>query len=319
MIQNSMASDLTVERKYSVIVPHKNSFHLLKRLLDSIPDSPDFQIIIIDDNSNITEKSYLQHHGFNDNVTVLYNSESGGAGKARNIALKHAKGKWLLFADADDFFCENMHSLIEPYYNAEADIVYFGTTSVYSDNLTSTAFRHQRYLKLVTDYVHEASQDNEDAMRYYFNPPWGKLIRRKLVEDHNIKFEEILASNDIYFSITTGFHAKKVAATEEVLYTITVTEGSVSNSFSQEHFDARFRAVLKANDFLRSIGKNKYQKSVLYYIGRAYAFGWKYSLYVLQSIIKHRSNLFIGMEKIMGYKTMLSRRENPSFSGKKQA
>jgi glycosyltransferase involved in cell wall biosynthesis len=317
MIQTSMASDPTAERKYSVIVPHKNSFLLLTRLLDSIPDSPDFQIIIIDDNSNITEKSYLQNHRFNENVTVIYNSESGGAGKARNIALKHAKGKWLLFADSDDFFCENMHSLIEAYYNTDADIVYFGTNSVYNNDLTSAAFRHQRYLKLVTDYVEEANQDHEDAMRYYFNPPWGKLIRRKLVEENRLKFEEILASNDIYFSITTGFHAKKVAATTDVLYTITVTEGSVSNSFSQEHFDARFRAVLKANDFLRSIGKSKYQKSVLYYIGRAHAFGLKYVVYVLQSIIKHRSNLLIGMEKIVGYKTMLSRRENPSFADKK--
>lgn len=39
-------------------------------------------------------------------------SKNGGAGYARNVGLEHAKGKWLLFADADDFYVDNMYDII---------------------------------------------------------------------------------------------------------------------------------------------------------------------------------------------------------------
>jgi len=299
------------EKKYSIIIPHKNSFNLLVRLLESVPKDPDFQIIIVDDNSSEEQQEILRNHDFGREVKVLFETSAKGAGSARNKGLQHATGKWLLFADADDFFTANMLGIISQFYNAEEDMVFFGTTSVFTNDIHQTAYRHQRYYKLVTDYTENPSDDHEDALKYYFTPPWGKLIRREMVEKYKIRFQEILASNDIFFSLNCGFRSKKITAVSEVLYTITVTPNSTSTSFSRDHFDARFHAVLKANDFLRSIGKHKYQQSVLYYLGRSHAFGWKYALYVLQKLVRHRSNLLIGLEKVFGYRKMLSQRENP--------
>lgn len=313
----SQEKSMETEKKFSIIVPHKNSSDLLRRLLDSIPARPEIEVIVIDDNSREDERQKLRQmdHGGKE-VTILFESAAGGAGRARNFALKHATGKWLLFADADDFFVPDVWSLISRYVNAEEDIVYFGTTSVFNDNLDQTAYRHLRYAKLVSDYLADPSQDNQDALRYYFNPPWGKLVRRQMVETYKLRFEEILASNDIYFSITSAYRARKIAATNEVLYVITVTDGSISSSFSKEHFDTRLGAALQANDFLRSIGKHKYQQSVLYYLGRSHAFGWKYVIQVISKLIKHRSNLLIGIEKVFKYKQMLSQRENPAVETK---
>ncbi|NRR75759.1 hypothetical protein HRD57_10405 [Tetragenococcus halophilus] len=47
--------------KYSVIVPHKNNFNGLQRLVKSIPEDEKIQIVLIDDNSeeNI-QKNYLK-------------------------------------------------------------------------------------------------------------------------------------------------------------------------------------------------------------------------------------------------------------------
>jgi len=39
---------------YSIIIPHKNIPHLLVRCLDSIPQREDVQIIVADDNSDIS-------------------------------------------------------------------------------------------------------------------------------------------------------------------------------------------------------------------------------------------------------------------------
>ncbi len=92
---------------YSIIIPHKNTPDLLQRCLDSIPRRVDLQIIVVDDNSDIEKVNFIHFPGLNDpHIEVVFTKEGKGAGYARNVGLKHAKGKWLVFADADDKFNE---------------------------------------------------------------------------------------------------------------------------------------------------------------------------------------------------------------------
>ena len=41
--------------RYSIIIPHYNSFLLLRRCLDSIPKREAVQVIVVDDNSDKKE------------------------------------------------------------------------------------------------------------------------------------------------------------------------------------------------------------------------------------------------------------------------
>ena len=90
---------------YSIIIPHRNIPLLLRRCLDSIQRRMDIQIIVVDDNSDPGQVDFEHFPGLDEPcVEVYFTKEGKGAGYARNIGLKHAKGKWLLFADADDFY-----------------------------------------------------------------------------------------------------------------------------------------------------------------------------------------------------------------------
>tara|TARA_R110002049_G_scaffold2365_2_gene17253 strand:- start:10348 stop:11283 length:936 start_codon:yes stop_codon:yes gene_type:complete len=302
------------EIKYSIIIPHKNSFDLLCKLLKSIPICDSYQVIVIDDNSEFHETEKLKNNAFNDNVKILYNYNSEGAGKARNIGLKEAEGKWVLFADADDFFSDGIEMLLEKYFESRCDIIYFGTTSNYIDT-NKIAYRHERYMNLVNDFINDNSK--EDALKYFYTPPWSKLIRRKIIEENNIKFEEIITSNDIYFSLKSAFYATSICATSDILYNITVNYGSLTNSISLNHFDTRLNAALRANKFLCSINKKKYQQSVLYFLAKSYMFGFKYVILVCTKLFRNRSNLFIGMSKIFNIRKVLNQRENRNYLEKK--
>jgi glycosyltransferase involved in cell wall biosynthesis len=302
-----------LEKKYTVIIPHKNSFDSLIKLLKSVPTRKDFEIIIVDDNSNTFEKEKINEHSFNRNVNIIFNSKSEGAGKARNIALERASGKWILFADADDFYSQNMELLLDKFFESKQDIIYFGTSSIYYDT-GKIAYRHTRYINLVADYIE--NKENEDSLRYYFTPPWGKMIRSDLIKSNDIRFEEILASNDINFSIKSAFYAKSITAVSEILYVITVSPGTLTNSFSKSHFDSKFNAALRANDFLSSIHKKKYQQSILYFLAKSYKLGAKYVFFVILKLIKHRSNIFIGFDKLLNYKKVLNERENIKYMKK---
>ncbi|KAA6303909.1 putative glycosyltransferase EpsJ, partial [termite gut metagenome] len=121
---------------YSIIIPHKNIPDLLRRCLNSIPRREDIQIIVVDDNSDSNIVDFEHFPGMGEPcVEVVFTKEGKGAGYARNVGLSKAKGKWLLFADADDFFCEFLLQNIDKYLNANVDVVYFKAQSVDSDTL----------------------------------------------------------------------------------------------------------------------------------------------------------------------------------------
>jgi glycosyltransferase involved in cell wall biosynthesis len=294
---------------YSIIIPHKNSIKSLLRLCDSIPDDDNIQVIIIDDNSDIKVVNQLQDIELNNNIEIIFCDISKGAGGARNIGVKQAKGKWVLFADADDYFTIHLKNLLIDNIESDADIIYFNTDS--RDENGKQTYRHLRYSKLVYDFLNGNKKEN--ALKYYFTPPWAKMIKRDLIAQNNIKFDEIVASNDVMFSLKTASFAKKIKACKDILYVITLSKGSVTHIISKAHFNSKFKTALNANKFLCDIGMRKYQQSILYFLGKSYKFGLRYMSYVILMLIKNKSNVFIGMSKFMKLNKALRERENKNY------
>lgn len=203
---------------------------LLKRLIVSIPETEYIQVIVVDDCSPNSE-SYLSKYDFlhRTNVEFYIASKNGGGGAARNIGLKHAKGKWILFADSDDFFVKGFESIIEEYYNSDSDVIYFNIDSVESDDIAKKSDRSDSKESLFESY---SKTRDESIFRLNYPEPWGKMIRRQFIEDNNIHFDETRVANDYYFSIQVGCLAKKISVVNEKIYTLTNRVGSVSHAYA---------------------------------------------------------------------------------------
>ena len=158
---------------YSIIIPHKNIPHLLSRCLDSIPQREDIQIIVVDDNS---EEMYLG--ALSDlkrpDTEFIFTKESKGAGYARNVGLKRAVGKWLLFADADDYYTDNFLNALDKYRDTDMDIVYFCIKSIPDSFCEHINGNIRRYLNNKTTL-------EEDHLRLEWWEPWNKLFRREYI------------------------------------------------------------------------------------------------------------------------------------------
>lgn len=289
----------------SVIIPHKDSLKTLLRLLKTIPNLNNLEVLVIDDKSNNKTKSDLQNQKFNDNVKIIFSELGNGSGSARNIGINNSSGTWVIFADADDVFSDNFVEIISQFFNNTQDIIYFGTNSLYESG--GQSYRHSRYMKLITGYL--KNHDFENKLRFQFLAPWGKMIRRELLINHNIRFEKILSGEDNLFSIKVAEKAKTITATSQVLYILTHTSNSLSTIFNKSCFDDRFNAALEANKYLRSINQSKYQQSILYFVGRSYKFGFNYFLHVIKQLIIYRSNIFIGYQKIFNFLDVIKKRE----------
>ena len=289
----------------SIIIPHRNSFNELIRLLNTIPDTETIEIIVVDDKSISTTVKKLRNYSFKNNITVIYSELHAGSGKARNIGLDKAAGDWVIFADSDDYFSHNAFELTQQFLANKEDVIYFGLNSI--TELGNQSYRHLRYMKLVENYLSDRKFENE--LKFHFLAPWGKMIRRELLEKYNIRFEEIIAGNDNLFSLKVAHNTRKLTATYNVLYIITESKNSLSTTFSKDYFNSKFNAALQANQYLCSINQNRYQQSILYFLGRSYKFGLNYSIYVIKQLIKYRSNIFIGSKKIFNFQEVIKRRE----------
>lgn len=297
----------------SIIVPHKNSTALLERLLLSIPDTKKTEIIIVDDQSEKEEKEKLK--SFISKYKIkFYENEGRYAGGARNTGLKYATGKWIMFADADDYFTIDVRCLIEQYLNSDYDIVFFNVISKYSAT-GEDAYRAAH----VQSLIQKASSKNDlDVLRCCYTAPWGKMIKRQLVQENDIRFDEVIAGNDMMFSVLCGIKAKSIGYEKNPIYCVTVTWGSITTTLTRDRFDSRFKVTLNVNNLLRKEGYGKYQISVLYFIAKSYQFGIKYMLSVIIECIKNRSNIFVGFAKLLNVKSVLKDRQNIKKSEKEQ-
>ena len=241
---------------FSIIVPHRNIPKLLERCLHSIPRRPDLQVIVVDDNSDETFSPELKNleQVFNP-WTFIYVREKGmGAGHARNVGLDAAKGRWLLFADADDFFVEDINDILETYKDAEEDILYFRNLSVLSDNTSKSSHRDDWIDRMIATYN---TLKDEYYIRCNHCVPWGKMLHRAFITQQRIRFDEVMYSNDVMFGLRTGCQAKEVQIIDRPLYVLTERAGSLTSGFAEKPGELKTRAEVcfRAQSYINGLGE----------------------------------------------------------------
>ena len=207
---------------FTVIIPHRDTLHFLPKLFHSLPESDRIEILLID-NSFVPIKR--EDVDTDKKFKLLYSSPERGAGGARNEGLEHAHGKWLIFVDADDYLPEDAFEIFYNNFNSDADVIYFGMDGIYADT-GERSDRGDQYTQLVKDYL--SGKKSEMDLRLGFASPCSKMVRRELVDRHQIRFDEVVASNDVYFSLLTGYYATKIDAVDKITYIATVSRGSLT-------------------------------------------------------------------------------------------
>lgn len=244
--------DFIDEKMLSIIIPHFNSVDLLMKLLESIPRLNGIETIVVDDNSD-QKDAYNRLKAlerFKD-VIFLQNEEGPkGAGTCRNIGLSAATGNWVLFADSDDYFLKDFYNIAGQYFTSDYDAVFFTPTS--EDLLLGgKSNRHEFWERLINDSLNRQDFRTDLAIRYEFVVPWSKMIKRKLIVDHDIKFDEILVSNDVMFSIKTGYAMDKYLVRNEIIYCVTRGKGTLTKIMNETIFFTRLDTFIRRCIFLR--------------------------------------------------------------------
>lgn len=267
---------------YSIVIPYRDKYDMLIKAVDSIPDREDIQVIIIDNSVQPLpqEKIPVKEHA---TVVFTTSSPTKGAGCARNEGLRHVKGLFIVFLDADDYFTPTAFDSFGKYLDSDYDIIYFEADSIrLSDG--SRSDRHGNMHQYIESYLKDG---NENLLRYRFVNPVAKMIRASLVFENNILFEEVRVSNDAMFSVKTGHYARKVTASEDVVYMITEGEkgSSLTKTATAENMFTRFQVAVRRYRFITEVGPKDmrprlsgFMKFALFHFGLKEFFRyWKYA------------------------------------------
>lgn len=243
--------------KYTVIIPHyvkqPGQTELVLRLLASLPPREDLQVLVVDNSPQpIDASTLLEQAGAlarTASLEVLFSQSGCGAGRARNVGLQHARGRWLLFADADDYYASDCFDMLDRELEEETDILYY---NVFGQG--GRVARVHRY------YEQYAKTQRTELVRYMIWAPWNKVIASQLVKEHGLQFEETSIGNDAMFSLNASREAKRIQIVQHRLYCLNDRAGSITfekRSFAKELESLQVR--IRINRFLMEEGMGRYR------------------------------------------------------------
>ncbi len=214
--------DNNTEIKVSVIMPIYNAYDYLRPAMDSVLDQTlsDIEVICVDDGSTDHSLEILKEYQERDSRVRIITETNAGPARARNNGLRRARGKFVAFLDADDFyepiFLESLydaatsgdldvticrydiydtrHSRFEP--NVEADFA-----SIYLPGKVTSKNEHPDHILMST-----------------VGAAWNKLFRRSFIEEKGLSFlTDVRLFEDVYFVVTAMSLAERVGKVFDVL------------------------------------------------------------------------------------------------------
>lgn len=272
---------------FSFIIPHKNNPTLLQRCVNSIPSRDDIQIIIVDDNSDpkIVDWNALKFNA--SNLDIVFAKENKGAGYARNIGIKHAEGKWLLFADCDDYYLPSLSSELDKVKEQSYDVIYFNFELKSADKQKVYGGH-----KLVSQKILTNQTADYDFIKYRLNAPWNKIVNHTFLKKHRIYFEETIQGNDMFFTYQVGYFSKNIHIISKPLYVYNINLNSIT--FGKTNIDkllCMIKGLYKANNFMLFIGHPEWRVNVKFTILRLLKKHPSMSFLFLTSLIKESRNI----------------------------
>lgn len=251
--------------KLSIIIPVYNVEKYLAQCIESIlvQKNTECEIILVDDGSIDDSGKICDEYASNvDNIVVVHQKNKGLAG-ARNTGIRQASGEYIMFVDSDDFLNEsvNLNNLI---CNLSADIIqykwiyFFEKTGVFRMFEDYPNYENKPYWNVISDEIKEGILSISAC---------NKIVRRSVLIDNNLFFDESLLSEDIDWSLRLYLKASSICVVNEDVYVYRQQrEGSITTSSKKESIVSLFRIIKKWYhfDYPNSEIKNIYLSYLAY-------------------------------------------------------
>lgn len=229
------------EKDISLVIPTYNSE---KTILQTITAAKKFltghnyEIIVVDDGSldntvgiinniNGIRVLALSHHG------VCY---------ARNVGIRQAKGKYIMFCDADDQLVSSL-----PQIDYDDDIISFSRRCTFKNRVYKSEEEKDCLIASMFNFCF----DKSDFPAFYGGSV-SKLFRHSYLIDKKLFFDEHLTnSEDVLFNMKAILLAHKIRIIQQGIYLYQGRSSSVTHSFDPELLNNHIYFIKQTQSLLR--------------------------------------------------------------------
>ena len=209
------------EYDVSVIIPVYNCEKYVKDCVKSISnqdysDLSKIQVILVDDGS--TDKSLKicqkMQKEIKDFTIEIITGANEGVSSARNKGIKAAKGKYIMFIDADDFISKNAIRNLTKFFDEHYDEVDIITYPMYEYNVET---KNKKVLQRYKDCFKDTKVYDVEKEYEVIQPTMNVMIKNLFVD--NTLFEEnIFFHEDILYNTEIVMKKAKIGYVKNVKY-----------------------------------------------------------------------------------------------------
>jgi glycosyltransferase involved in cell wall biosynthesis len=215
----SKAFSETINPFVSVIIPIYNARDWLSECLDSVVSQTleNIEIICVNDGSTDESAEILKSYQALDQRIVVINQENQGQGSARNKGIDIARGEYLAFLDADDFFFPQTLEKLYIISNINKLDVCVSKMLLFSQE-NGQFFETPDYsLIAVKDFFATVSGPHDIGPSIFriATSVCAKLFRRVFVESNKILFPEGILLEDNRFTFQALLSSSRVYFLDE--------------------------------------------------------------------------------------------------------
>lgn len=212
-----------IMEKVSIVVPVYNMGDKIELCVQSLINQTyqNIEIILVDDGSKDDSYAHCLHLAEIDSRVVALHTENRGSGPARNTGIDSATGRFIYFADADDYLePEAIEILVKAMENGKYDLVVFGFRNVNQDGKEIKVRRYENADKdgdiIRSDYSPYMTTMSEFGIQ---GAPWNKFFDLNVIREYKIEYPPLRRHQDEGFIGRYMCHAQKVHFIADVLYT----------------------------------------------------------------------------------------------------
>lgn len=245
--------------KVTVVMPVYNAEDYLRPALDTVVDQTlrDIEIICIDDGSTDRSLEVLKEYQKRDSRIRIVTENNAGPAAARNKGIARARGKYIAFLDADDFYeftlLEELYSFSEAngldisvadydIYNSKKAMFTAAADSDYGAIFSASPITSKNEYP---DYIFQATTGYV----------WNKLFKREFIAEKGLSFlPELYVFEDVHFVATALSMAERIGKVSKVLSHHRVYSAQSRARIFRKHYAEVPEVYVKIKEFLMQRG-----------------------------------------------------------------
>lgn len=247
------------ELDFTIAIAIYNVEAYLEECIESIVGQLDdrMELLLVDDGSPDGCGKICDRYADKDNRIVVIHQKNGGLSAARNTAIAHASGKWIVFVDGDDRLTEGAMSAMKKYSEDAAQLIIFDNIEFDRNGQWSCCRPHGNFVidtpemleqyRASTLYLQSSLADKFTGGQCITS--WGKMWRLSHIKEHENTFcSAVRRGEDNLFAFSASRHMSRIRVCNETVYAYRQNHGGIMRRFeprTPEHFRILLSAIQK--------------------------------------------------------------------------